>query len=145
MVLSFLSNLLLCRGHPSLASGLGEKQGPPRWVASRLGEESQGTVVKGSDVIFNAYQNLLYFSQSQCWRMWLPDAADGNSESDQRHLQVQLVQYQFTCCHHLIQLVDKFAPLTVCAQDDSRTDVDFPATGHNEMEDKTQVRSVNWK
>ena len=40
---------------------------------------------------------------------------------------------------------DKFAPLTVCAQDDSRTDVDFPATGHNEMEDKTQVRSVNWK
>ena len=145
MVLSFLSNLLLCRDHPSLASGLGEKQGPPRWVASRLGEESQGTVVKGSDVIFNAYQNLLCFSQSQCWRMWLPDAADGNSESDQRHLQVQLVQYQFTCCHHPIQLVDKFAPLTVCAQDDSPTDVDFPDTGHTEMKDKTQVHSVNWK
>ena len=42
---------------------------------------------------FNAYQTSFVFSQSQCWRMWFPDAADGNSESDRQHLQVQLVQY----------------------------------------------------
>ena len=33
------------------------------------------------------------FSQSQCWHIWFPDAADGDSESDRQHLQVQLVQY----------------------------------------------------
>ena len=60
---SFLSNLLLCRDHPSLASGLSWKHGPPRWVASRLGQESQGTVVEGSDVFFKPIKTSFVFSE----------------------------------------------------------------------------------